>query len=179
MTFPTATYVNEVVLMVAWLVPIITLLFGLIIGYLAQRSGFCSIGGFRDLLLFKQTRLFFGYMALIASAALGYFIFSLIVPYMYPGYPWAATQTTNVFTPIPGAPGGLSVGAYLILSIIGGLGLGLLGVFLGGCPLRQMVMGSEGNVASFYFVAGLAVGAILFHSWFVQAFFQIVFGAIP
>ncbi len=33
--------------------PIATLVLGLLIGYLAQRSGFCSIGGMRDLFLFN------------------------------------------------------------------------------------------------------------------------------
>ncbi|RLI63086.1 MAG: hypothetical protein DRO88_10795, partial [Promethearchaeia archaeon] len=53
------------------MVPIFTLFMGIIIGYLAQQSGFCSIGGMRDLFLFKQTRLFFGYMTLITSAFIG------------------------------------------------------------------------------------------------------------
>ena len=43
--------------------------------------------------------------------------------------------------------------------------MGLLGVFLGGCPLRQMVMASEGNLKSVFFILGFAVGAILFHAF--------------
>lgn len=146
------------------IVPIFTLILGFLIGYLAQQSGFCSIGGMRDLFLFKHTRLFFGYLALILSAFVSYLVFSWITKAAFPNFFWAANQE-NIFTPIPGAPGGLSNGGYIILAIIGGFGMGLLGVLLGGCPLRQTVMGFEGNIKSIFFVVGMMVGAILFHSF--------------
>lgn len=149
------------------LIPIITLALGFLIGYLAQRSGFCSIGGMRDLMMFKHTRLFFGYLTLIGSAFLGYFIFWLIIPTAFPNFYWSATQT-NPLTPIPGAPGGLEVVSYIILAIIGGLGMGFLGVLLGGCPLRQTVMCTEGNLKSLFFVIGMIFGAIIFHAWIIQ-----------
>ena len=46
------------------LVPIVTIILGFIIGWLGQRSGFCSIGGIRDFFLFRQTRLLKGYIGL-------------------------------------------------------------------------------------------------------------------
>lgn len=157
----------------AWIfVPIFTLLLGLLIGYLAQQSGFCSIGGMRDLFLFKHTRLFFGYLALIASAFASYLVFSFIIEGAFPGFFW--TSEHDLFQPIPGAPGGLANWAYVVLAIIGGFGMGLLGVLLGGCPLRQTVMGFEGNLKSIFFIVGMAVGAILFHlfiaGWVVSIF---------
>ncbi len=145
-------------------VPIFTLILGLLIGYLGQRSGFCSIGGMRDVILFKHTRLLYGYIALIVSAFVSYLFFAAIIPSAFPNFFWAATQE-SAFAPIPGAPGGLSVGAYVILAIIGGLGMGILGVTLGGCPLRQTVMGFEGNRNSIFFVVGMAVGGIIFHAY--------------
>ena len=146
------------------LFPIITLALGLIIGYLAQRSGFCSIGGFRDLFLFKHTRLFFGYIALILSAFVSYILFNFLMTDSFPNFLWFTNQE-NVLQPIPGAPGGLSIWMYLILAIIGGFGLGIFGVLLGGCPLRQTVMGFEGNRKSIAFIIGMLVGAIIFHAW--------------
>lgn len=146
------------------LIPLLTLSLGIIIGYLAQRSGFCSIGGLRDLMMFKHTRLFIGYLALIVSALFGYLIFWVIIPAAFPNFYWAATQD-NPLTPIPGAPGGLEVGSYILLAIIGGFGMGILGVILGGCPLRQIVMSSEGNYRSLFYVIGLIIGAIIFHTW--------------
>ncbi len=149
------------------IIPLLTLALGLLIGYLAQRSGFCSIGGMRDLMMFRHTRLFFGYLTLIAGGFLGYFIFWAIIPSAFPNFFWSMTQT-NPLNPIPGAPGGLTVASYVILAIIGGFGMGFIGVLLGGCPLRQIIMGSEGNLRSLFFVLGLAVGAIIFHAWIVE-----------
>jgi hypothetical protein len=151
----------------ALVLPIITLILGFVIGYLAQRSGFCSIGGLRDLFMFKHTRLFFGYLALIGGAFIGYFIFWAIIPTAFPNFYWIANQT-DPLTPIPGAPGGLSNLSYVILAIIGGFGMGFIGVLLGGCPLRQIVMTSEGNLKSLFFVAGTIAGAIIFHTLIMQ-----------
>ncbi|MEX2755301.1 MAG: YeeE/YedE thiosulfate transporter family protein [Candidatus Sigynarchaeota archaeon] len=148
-----------------WIIPFATLGLGFLVGYLAQRSGFCSIGGFRDLFLFKQTRLFFGYMALIASALISYWFFSMILSPAFPKFYWAASQTTNPFTPIPGSIPGVKLGAWIFLAIIGGFGMGFIGVLLGGCPLRQCVMGSEGNLKSLFFFLGLCVGAIIYHAF--------------
>jgi YedE family putative selenium metabolism protein len=39
---------------------VVSLLVGLAIGFLAQRSRFCTMGAFRDLILFRQTHLFMG-----------------------------------------------------------------------------------------------------------------------
>ena len=149
------------------IIPLVTLGLGFLIGYLAQRSGFCSIGGMRDLMMFKHTRLFFGYLALIGGGFLGYLLFWAIIPSAFPNFYWAATQSDPI-TPISGAPAGLSVMSYAILAIIGGFGMGIIGVLLGGCPLRQIVMGTEGNLRSLFFVLGLIVGAVIFHAWVTQ-----------
>jgi uncharacterized membrane protein YedE/YeeE len=136
---------------------------GLLIGYLAQRSSFCSVGGFRDLLLFKQTRVFLGYISLIVGGFLGYLIFAQISPDAFPGFFWMATKDP-VLTAIPGAPAA-SVNGVVVLAIIGGIGLGLLGTVLGGCPLRQLILASEGNFKGWFFLIGMCVGAIVFHLW--------------
>ncbi len=143
-------------------VPIVTLLLGILIGWLGQRSGFCSIGGFRDFFLFRHTRLLYGYLALIAGAFFGYLVFWLVTPSAFEHFFWLLTSG---FTPVPGAPAGLSATAYVILAVVGGIAVGLIGVLLGGCPLRQCVMTSEGNVKSLFFVIGMCVGAVVFTLW--------------
>ena len=149
------------------IIPLITLSLGFLIGYLAQRSGFCSIGGMRDLMMFKHTRLFFGYLTLIGGGFLGYLLFWAIIPSAFPNFYWSVTQSEPL-NPIPGAPGGLSVISYIILAIVGGFGMGIIGVLLGGCPLRQIVMGTEGNLRSLFYVLGLVVGSIIFHAWIID-----------
>jgi len=157
-----------------WLVPIATAIFGLIIGWLGQRSGFCSIGGIRDLMLFKQKRLILGFVALIVSAFVFYLIFSLIWPDAYGGFFWIINKG---FTAIGGAPAGLSVVATVICMCVGGIIVGILGVLLGGCPLRQLVMTGEGNLKAIFFVIGLIIGAIVFTmfiSGWVTTFFDFI-----
>lgn len=154
------------------LVPIATIILGLIIGWLCQRSGFCSIGGIRDFMLFRQTRLLKGYVALIISAFVFYLIFSLIVPAAIPKYLWYM-QEGQLLTAIGGAPA-VSAAGVIVLMIIGGIAIGIIGTFLGGCPLRQLVMTSEGNLKSLVFIIGMLAGAVIFTAlvspWIIEAF---------
>jgi len=143
-------------------VPIVTILLGILIGWLGQRSGFCSIGGFRDFFMFRHTRLLYGYLALIGGAFIGYFVFWMITPLAFEHFFW---YMTSGLTPVPGAPVGLLVSGYILLAIIGGIAVGLIGVLLGGCPLRQLVMTSEGNVKALVFVVGMCFGAVVFTAW--------------
>jgi len=140
-------------------VPIVTLILGVIIGWLGQRSGFCSIGGFRDFFMWKHTRLLYGYLALIAGAFIGYLAFKFIFPSAFEGFFWALNKG---LMPVPGAPANLTVVAYIVLAIIGGIAVGLMGVIIGGCPLRQLVMTAEGNLKSLFFVIGMCVGAVVY-----------------
>ncbi len=94
--------------------------------------------------------MFFGYLALIISALISYFLFSLLIADAFPNFPQALINDDS-FTPIAGAPSGLENWMYILLAIIGGFGMGLLGVFLGGCPLRQTIMATEGNLKSWFF----------------------------
>ncbi len=143
-------------------VPIVTLLFGILIGWLGQRSGFCSVGGFRDFFLFRHTRLLYGYLALIGGAFIGYLAFWLITPSAFENFSWVIGKG---LMPVPGAPANLTVAAYIVLAIIGGIAFGLIGVLIGGCPLRQVVMTSEGNIKSLCFVIGMCVGAVVYTMW--------------
>ncbi|AGB01726.1 YeeE/YedE thiosulfate transporter family protein [Methanoregula formicica] len=143
-------------------VPIVSLLLGLLIGWLGQRSGFCSIGGFRDFFMFKHTRLLYGYLALIIGAFIGYLVFWFITPQAFENFFWFLHKG---LMPVPGAPANLTLAAYILLAVIGGIVVGLIGVLLGGCPLRQLVMTAEGNLRSLLFVIGMCIGAILFAAW--------------
>ena len=48
--------------------------------------------------------------------------------------------------------------------------MGFLGVLLGGCPIRQTVMGGEGNIKSLFFLLGLIIGTIIFNFWILTYF---------
>ncbi|HPC55992.1 MAG TPA: YeeE/YedE thiosulfate transporter family protein [Methanolinea sp.] len=141
-------------------VPAVTLLLGILIGYLAQRSGFCSIGGFRDYFLFRHTRILSGYLALIVFSFLGYLLFWILTPAAMEHFFWALTS--GPFIPVPGAPAGLGPAAYILLAVIPGFLVGFICVLLGGCPIRQAVMTSEGNIRAAFFLLGMAVASPVF-----------------
>lgn len=160
-------------------VPVVTLMLGLLIGYLAQRSGYCSIGGFRDYFLFRHTRILSGFLTLIVASFFGYLLFWFLTPAAMEHFFWAATS--NPWSPVPGAPSGLVPAAYLIFAVIPGFFVGFICVLLGGCPIRQTVMASEGSYKAGFFFLGMCVGSIIFAAfvsgWVVALMRLLGFGA--
>ena len=117
---------------------------GLIVGAIAQRTRLCMVGGIRDVVLFKDTTLVVGFIAVIVVALIGNIAmgkFNL----GFDGQPVAHTQHLWNFL-------GMTV-------------VGLGSVLLGGCPLRQLILTGEGNTDSAVAVLGMAVGAAFCHNF--------------
>lgn len=122
----------------------LSLIVGLAIGFLAQRSRFCTMGAFRDLILFRIPYLFYGVLALIAFA----FLTNLIVGQFHVGF---ARQP---------------VAHTMHLWNFGGMVLaGLAFCLAGGCPGRQLFMTGEGDGDAAIFVLGMIVGAAFAHNF--------------
>lgn len=122
----------------------LSLIIGLAIGFLAQRSRFCTMGAFRDLILFRIPYLFYGVLALIAFALLT----NLIVGQFHAGF---AEQP---------------VAHTMHLWNFGGMVLaGLAFCLAGGCPGRQLFMAGEGDGDAAVFVVGMIVGAAFAHNF--------------
>jgi hypothetical protein len=123
---------------------IASLLVGLCIGFLAQRSRFCTMGSFRDLILFRQTHLFSGLAALAVFA----FLTNLVVGQFHPGF------------------AGQPVAHTMSLWNFGGMVLaGLAFCLAGGCPGRQLFLAGEGDGDAAVFVLGMIVGAGFSHNF--------------
>lgn len=123
---------------------IISLVIGLIIGILAQRSRFCTMGAIRDLILFKQTHLFVGLVSLTVAA----FVMNLVLNQFNPGFadqPVAHTMHIWNF-------------AGMVLA-------GLAFTLAGGCPGRQLFLSGEGDGDASVFVIGMIVGAAFAHNF--------------
>ena len=123
---------------------LLSLLAGLIVGIFAQKSRFCMVGGLRDLILFKETRLILGFITIAFSACVVNILigkFSL----GFEGQPVAHTDATWNF--------------------LGMLLVGLGSVLLGGCPLRQLILSGEGNTDSAITCLGLLLGAAFCHNF--------------
>jgi YedE family putative selenium metabolism protein len=122
----------------------ISLVIGLAVGFLAQRSRFCTMGSFRDLILFRQPHLFQGLVSLAVFA----FLTNLIVGQFHPGFanqPVAHTMSLWNF-------GGM---------VVAGLAFALAG----GCPGRQLFLAGEGDGDAAVFVLGMIVGAGISHNF--------------
>ena len=132
----------------------ISLIAGIIVGALAQRTRFCMVGGIRDMILFRENRLLLGFVAVLVSALVMNLIFS------------ATTGTSYFNLGFENQPIAHSDGLWNFL------GLYLTGfacVLLGGCPLRQLILSGEGNTDSAVTILGLFVGAAFAHNFGLAA----------
>ena len=136
---------------------IATLLVGLLIGYMGQRSTFCTISGIRDLILRHNTYRFRGLIGLIVGGAASFIVFKFVLGNISV---FGATIGSN----IPAFPLGLDIvsSGVLVATIIGGLGLGYWSVMAEGCPFRQHVMAGEGKVGSMFYLFGFYAGIAYF-----------------
>ena len=120
------------------------LLIAIVVGALCQRSRLCMAGGVRDVVLFKDFHLIYGFLAIIVAVVIG----NLITKSFKFGI---ADQ------PIAHTDG-----------IFNFLGMALVGwgsVLLGGCPLRQLILAGEGNSDSAVTVFGFIAGAAVSHNF--------------
>lgn len=128
----------------------ISLLAGLAVGAIAQRTRLCMVGGIRDAILFKEFKLLFGFVAILASAL----VMNLILT--------AATSGTYFTLGFEAQPVAHMDGLW---NALGMLLVGFACVLLGGCPLRQLVLAGEGNTDSALTVVGLLLGAAFAHNF--------------
>lgn len=121
---------------------------GLAVGFVAQRSRFCTMGAFRDVLLFRQGHLLWGIIAMLAMAM----ALNLSLGFFKPGFegqPVAHTQS--------------------LWNFLGMATAGLAFALAGGCPGRQLFMAGEGDGDAAVFALGLLVGTALAHNFGVAA----------
>lgn len=114
-----------------------------LIGILAQRSRFCTMGAFRDLFLFKYTHLFLGIVAMFVAAFLANY-FTGSVKFGFEGQPVAHSD-------------------YL-WNYLGMVTAGLAFALAGGCPGRQLFMAGEGDSDAGIFALGMLAGAAMAHN---------------
>lgn len=123
---------------------IIALIAGLAVGFVAQKSRFCTMGAIRDLILFKQTHLFGGIVALAVAA----FLTNLVLGQFNLGFV------------------GQPVAHNMHIWNFAGMSLaGLAFALAGGCPGRQLFLSGEGDGDAAVFVVGMIVGAAVAHNF--------------
>ena len=126
---------------------IISLIGGLIVGMVAQKSRMCFTGSIRNIILLKNFELITPIFAmfitvLIYNVFTGNFKFAAYGPIAHP---------------------------YAIWNILGLYVVGLAGILMGGCPLRQLILAGQGSSDSVITVIGMFVGAGIAHNFKLAA----------
>ena len=122
----------------------ISLAAGLLIGWLAQRSRFCTVGAIRDLIMIRDTHLFNGIVCFIIAA----FVTNLALGQFKPGFEGQPVAHTMHLWNFLG----------MVLS-------GLAFTLAGGCPGRMFIMSGEGDSDAGVFILGMLVGAAFAHNF--------------
>ncbi len=128
----------------------VSLIAGILVGALAQRTRLCMVGGLRDLVLFREWKLLLGFAAVLVGAL----SMNLILT--------AATDGSFFKLAMEGQP---VAHTDMVWNFLGMLLAGFGCVLLGGCPLRQLILAGEGNTDSAITVVGLMVGAAFCHNF--------------
>ncbi|MCX7781048.1 MAG: hypothetical protein N2491_09085 [Negativicutes bacterium] len=182
------------------IIAFISLLFGLIIGYTAQRSRMCFIGGMRDYMLVQDSQLLKGLLAFLGAATVFYYLASIAGGDLY-GYPWFEREQRKSLelardyhafaacwipdevviaaynaTKVKGfaLPGGWLLSYTALTTVAAGLGIGYLSTVANGCPLRQHVLAASGNRGAYMYLAGFYLGAIVFNYLIAPVFQRLI-----
>ena len=128
---------------------IATLILGFIIGYLGQRSRLCFVSGYRDFILTHDTTLLKGVAGAFIGALGGFILFSLL------GSGIIAFPMILQTSVLPRSA--------LIITIVAGLGVGIVGSLAGGCPYRMHVLAAEGKKTYWVYLLGFYAGLIFYN----------------
>jgi len=121
---------------------------GLVVGVLAQRARLCLSGGFRDFFLIRETGMLMAYAGILVTVLL----LNLYLGNFHLGFlNQPIAHTNHIFN---------FLGLFLV---------GQCAVLLGGCPLRQMILGSEGDMDAAATVVGMAAGAAIAHNFMLAS----------
>lgn len=143
------------ILKTIWQAPVfIALGIGVVLGFLAQRSRFCTAGGFRDALLWRDFRLLKGYLIFVVIIVAGNLVVDLACP------------ASRLFFDVGAAP---LAHAEHLWNFLGLLLVGFGAVLLGGCPFRQLIAAGQGHADAAVALLGLLAGAALCHNFDLAA----------
>ena len=121
---------------------------GLVVGFLAQKARLCLSGGFRDFFLVGAKGMLLAYGGILVAV----FVLNLALGKFNLGFAdQPIAHTNHIFN---------FLGLFLV---------GQAAVLLGGCPLRQLVLSSEGDMDAAVAVLGMVAGAAISHNFLMAS----------
>jgi len=127
---------------------LVSLAAALVVGFLAQRSRFCTMGAVRDIILMGEKHMMRGVITLVIFAAGT----NLLLGQFHPGIEAQPIAHSNH-----------------IWNLLGMVLAGLAFALGGGCPGRQLILSGEGDGDAAIFVCGMIVGAGFAHNFVLAA----------
>jgi len=128
----------------------VSLAVGIVVGVLAQRTRFCTMGAIRDVVLIRDTHLLSGVLALLAAA--------VVTNAVITGF----TDQDLLKLGFSGQP--VAHDNHL-WNFMGMALAGLCFALAGGCPGRQLFLAGEGDGDAAVFVLGMISGAAFAHNF--------------
>ncbi|MCU0583105.1 MAG: YedE family putative selenium transporter [Syntrophales bacterium] len=117
---------------------------GLLVGAIAQRSRFCTMGALRDVILLRDFHLMSGVAALLIAAL----AMNVVLGQFKPGFAGQPIAHTDH-----------------LWNFLGMALAGLAFALAGGCPGRQLFLSGEGDLDAGIFALGMIVGAGVSHNF--------------
>ncbi len=138
----------------------VSLVVGLVVGFIFQRTRLCTVGAWRDVMLVRSTHLLSGIIAIIIGALVTNYIVGNFGTGTLVGndivYHWGFADQ-----PVAHSDG---LWNFLGMSLAG-----LAFVLAGACPLRNLILSGEGDTDAGVFVLGLFAGAAFAHNFALAA----------
>jgi len=140
-----------------WKIGLATLIIGTIVGYLGQRSRFCTISGIRDFFLVKDSYRLKGLIGIVIGGVIGFALVNKLGGDL-------SGFTKGGWQFMPMLKDGLNVTPSILipLSAVGAFFMAYFSVMAEGCPFRQHVMAGEGRLSGIIYIAGLVLGVVFF-----------------
>ena len=135
---------------------ILALTAGLFLGFMGQRTRFCSVGGWRDIFLVRDSYLISGLLAFLIAALAANYIAGNFAEGGAVFYKWGFENQ-----PIAHSD-----------HLWNFLGMGLVGLAatqVGGCPFRNLILSGEGDTDAGVTVLGYIAGAAIAHNFAISA----------
>jgi YedE family putative selenium metabolism protein len=123
---------------------LVSLLIGLCVGFLAQRTRLCTMGAIRDVILIRSSYLLSGILGIIIAA----FAMNVLLGQFKPGFTDQPIAHSNH-----------------LWNFLGMTLSGLAFALAGGCPGRQLFLSGEGDGDAAIFATGMIVGAGFSHNF--------------
>jgi YedE family putative selenium metabolism protein len=138
----------------------VSLVIGLVIGLIFQRTRLCTVGAWRDVFLTKNTHLLSGVIAIIIGALVTNYIVGNFSSGTLLGsdivYSWGFTDQ-----PVAHNDG--------LWNFLGMALAGMAFILAGACPLRNFIIAGEGDTDAGVFILGLIAGAAFSHNFLIAA----------